>query len=193
MELRCNLGWTGCCWDVTWIKVRQKYQDLHLGEIWPGWGWDVKLRDLERNQIGHKLGWALHLQTWMGIRWYLDEIDLQTLRDGWIETRPGRRWDTNIGTRMEVRCEPSDPDGSQMVHGRKWHVYWNLVSDETGPAWSWDGGCLNLRCNFADLDGGEMHVFNPGWASDGAWVELRCNLWTWMKMKCRQDGGKMEI
>ena len=61
------------------------------------------------------------------------------------------------------------------------------------PGWVWDGGCLNLRCNFADLNGGETYIINPGWAWDGAWVELRCNLWTWMEMRCDQDGGEMEI
>ena len=32
-------------------------------------------------------------------------------------------------------------------------VYWILDSDEAGSAWS---------CNFADLDGGETHIFNLG-------------------------------
>ena len=63
-------------------------------------------------------------------------------------------------------------------------VYWILDSDEAGSAWS---------CNFADLDGGETHIFNLGWVWDGAWVELRCNLWTWMEVRCHQDGGEMEI
>ena len=121
MELRCNLGGTGCGCDVTWIKVRYKYQDLYWCEIRPGWIWDVHLRDLEGNEMGHKLGWALHLQTRMGARWYLDEIDLQIYRDWW--KRPGRRWDINVDSRMELRCEPSDPDGGQTVHGRKWCKY----------------------------------------------------------------------
>ena len=115
-----QFGGTGCGWDVTWIKVRHKYQDLHWGDTRPGWRWDVNLRYLEGNDMEHKLGWAIHPQNWMGVSWYLDEIVLQICRAGW---KRGRRWDTIIGTRMEVRSEPSDPHGGQMVHGRKWFKY----------------------------------------------------------------------
>ena len=30
-------------WDVTWMEVRHKYQDLDWGELRPGWMWDINL------------------------------------------------------------------------------------------------------------------------------------------------------
>ena len=54
--------------------------------------------------------------TWTKLIYRSSEIDGR-------ETRPGRRWDTNVGTRMELRCEPSDPDGGRVLHGRKWCKY----------------------------------------------------------------------
>ena len=201
MELRCNFDGTGCGCDVTWIKVRYEHQDLHWGEIRPGWIWDVHLRDLEGNEMGHRLGWALPLQTWMGVRWYLDEIDLQILRDWWKrdETWKGARHKcrhqdgTDLVTRMEVKWYMEGSDASMLESGFIWDRTCMELRHILKPGWVWDGGCLNLRCNFADLNGGETYIINPGWAWDGAWVELRCNLWTWMEMRCEQDGGEMEI
>ena len=201
MELRCNFGVTGCGCDVTWIKVRYKHQDLHWGEIWPGWMWDVHLRDLEGNEMGHKYGWALPLQTWMGVRWYLDEIDLQRLMEERRDLEggetqvpaPGWNWHVNLVTRMEVRWHIEGSDASILESGFRWVRTCMALRHILKPGWVWDSGWLNLRCNFVDLDGGEMYIFNHGWAWDGAGVELRCNLWTWMEVRCHQDGGEMEI
>ena len=143
-----------------------------------------------------KPGWELDV-TWMKLIYRSSEIDGR-------ETRPGRRWDPNVGTRMELRCEPNDPDGGQVVYGRKRCKYigiriqmrqdlhgvedisWNLCEFEMVAAWIWDAIVRTW-------DGGETYIFNPAWAWDGAWVELRCNLWTWMEVRCHQDGGEMEI
>ena len=87
---------------------------------------------------------------------------------------PGWRCDVNLATWMQE--------------------YWNLDSDETGPAWSWD------LCEFEMVAAWICNAILRTWMEVrrtslilGAWVELRCNLWTWMEVICHQDGGEMEI
>ena len=90
--------------------------------------------------------------------------------------------ETIVGTRMELTCEPSDPDGGQVVHGRKWCKFigfwiqmrqdlhgvailrtWmevrrtSLILDEFEmvPGWSWDAIC------------------GPGWRWDVTKMEVK--------------------
>ena len=94
---------TGCSWYVTWIEVRHRYEDpLHQGETRPGWRWDVNLRGLEGNEMGYKGRGALHPQTWIWVIWNLLSYNISELDGG---DTACMEWDTNIGTRLYVRCK----------------------------------------------------------------------------------------
>ena len=206
MEFRHNLdgcemiiygpGWK---WDGTWmgwfnipltlIKVGQKENADEMQILKPGWVWDsacIELRyDLDGSEMAPGWNWSTDLQRLMEDRWDLEGGETQVSAP-W-------NWRVNLVTRMEVRWYMEGSDASILESGFRWVRTCMELKHILKPGWVWYGVCLNLRCNFADLDGGETYVFNPGWAWDGAWVELRCNLWTWMEVRCHQDGGEMEI
>ena len=73
---------TGCSWDVTWIEVRHRYDEMHQGDTRPGWRWDVNLRGLEGNEMGHKGRGALHPQTWIWVIWNLLSYNISELDGG---------------------------------------------------------------------------------------------------------------
>ena len=77
-----QISGTGCSWDVTWIEVRHRYEDLHQGETRPGWRWDVNLRGLEGNEMGYKGRGALHPQTWIWVIWNLLSYNISGLDGG---------------------------------------------------------------------------------------------------------------
>ena len=151
MELRCNFGGTGCGCDVTWIKVRYEHQDLHWGEIRPGWiNWGEHYLS--------KPGWELD-GTWMKLIYRSSEIDGK-------ETRPGRRWDASVGTRMELTCEPSDLDGGQVLHGWKWCKYvriWIQMRQELNGVETYLETWVSLRWWLLES---EMQFCRPEWSWD---------------------------
>ena len=126
---------------------------------------------------------------WYGTCW-------ATTFQSWMEgTRPGWKWDTNIGTRLYVRCKSrgigrlwmilhiyiapgwrSDGTWKEVIQ-----IYWNLDSGLTGSAWSSDAHletCMSLKCW---LDGSQMQFCGSG--SDGAEMPFCGPGWRWVATK----------
>ena len=120
---------------------------------------------------------------WYGTCW------ATTFRSWLGGTRPGWKWDTNIVTRLYVRCKSRGLGRLRMIlhlyiapgwrSDGTWkeviQVYWNLDSGLTGSAVSSDTHletCMSLKCwldgsqmQFCEsgLDGAEMPFCGPGW------------------------------
>ena len=85
VELRCNLVALRWRWDVTWKKVRYKYQEQYWGKIQLRQRRKVNLGawaerrhktlDLDGVDMGPGLGWDAHLETRMG--WYGTGMELR--------------------------------------------------------------------------------------------------------------------
>ena len=127
------------------------------------WSWDAIMRNSKE----------LIRQTWMGVRWYLDEIDLQIFRDWWKMQLSGHglRWNA---TWMKFRCEFMALDW--VGTGRGWRRYSYLDRDwgEMGPACRWSLHVYSRLEVWRNLVGGETQISAPGWWWDVTWIEVRC-------------------
>ena len=130
---------------------------------------------------------------WYGTCW-------ATTFQSWMEgTRPRWKWDTNIGTRLYVRCKSRGLGCLRLIL----HLY-------IGPAWRSDGTwkemlqvcwfrfyrvCMEFRRTSWNLYEFEMLA---GWISDAvlriwfgwSWDAI---LWTWLEVSRHQDGGETQI
>ena len=100
--------------------------------------------------------WSTDLQRLMEERRDLEGGETQVLAPWW-------NWHVNLVTRVEVRWYMEGSDASILESGFRWVRTCMELRHILKPGWVWDGGFLNLRCNFADLDGDETYIFNPGW------------------------------
>ena len=182
MELRCNLVdqdggvmLLGCRRDVNIRTQNEVGFNWDKEETWiwePGWRGDT------------------HPETWMGLKWDLDWVEMHILRRGQGDMGLGWSWDTILQLRKDL-------DGGET------HIL-KLV-------WVWDDAWMELRCNLLDLDGGEMLpgcrwdvnirtqievrfnwdkeetlIWEPGWIGD-------TNLETWMGLRWDLDWVEMHI
>ena len=91
-------------WDDAWVELRCNLLDLDGGEMLPGCRWDVNIRtqievrfkwDKEEAWIWEpRWRWDTNLETWMGLRWDLDWVEMHIMRRGWGDMRLGWSWDT---------------------------------------------------------------------------------------------------
>ena len=156
----------------TQIEVRFKW-DKEETWIWePGWREDT------------------NLETWMGLGWDLDWVEMHILRHG--QGYMGLGWSWGI-----IRQLRKDLGGGE-THILK-------------PVWDWDDAWVELRCNLVDLDGGEMLSgcrrdanirtqieVRFKWDKEEAWIwEPRwrwdTNLETWMGLRWDLDWVEMHI
>ena len=147
--------------------------------------------DLDAGHAGPRVMLDTHLETWIGLKCYLDGIEMRfswpswsrgvlwmkmgrKCRDlDWGDTRPGWRLDVNLWAQMEMRW---GVDGDE-THISNWiWVRWNLDRCEPRYESLWEK-------NFWTLDGGDAI---PGWRSDK-------NSGTWMKVRQHLGWGEMQI
>ena len=169
MEVTCDLEWgetpnsgPGWRWDMTWMKVRCKYQDQDWGEIQLRQRRIVNLgawverrhksRDLDGVEMEPGLSWDRHLQTWIG--WYGTWMELRY--NSPVGKGPGWRWDTHLETCMGLRwCW----DGTKIQFG--------------GPGWRWDVTWLYTRCKYQEADWDNIQLKQRRNLNLGAWVEMK--------------------
>ena len=159
----------------TCIRVRH---DLDGGDMWISgvckeMRWDVKGGEHYIPKPGY---------VWYGTCW-------ATTFQSWMEgTRPGWKWDTNIGTRLYVRCKSRGIGRLRMLL----HLY-------IAPGWrSWfrfNRVCVEFRRTSWNLYEFEML---DGWISDAVlWICFGWSwdaiLWTWLEVSRHQDGGETQI
>ena len=133
---KMQFGGPGWRWDVTWMEVKCKYQD----QIEVRFNWDK-----EETCIWQP-GWRVdtNLETWMGLRWDLDWVEMHILRRGWGDMGLGWSWVTFLKLQrawVEVR-----------------HTSWNMYAFEMMLRWNQDAiwwTSVKVRCY---LDVGEMEI-----------------------------------
>ena len=96
----------GWWWSVTWMKVRWQSWDIEGQNVH---GWSLYNKLVTCMQLIQDRNGETHIDCcWIGLRWSWYAI-LGEL--GVVETLHGLKWDTNITTCIEVRC---DLDGSEI-------------------------------------------------------------------------------
>ena len=182
----------GSRWDSTWKKRNVNLEvkmelgcwswDLDGGEMGPGFSWDAQLEtwlgwhetrmrnywgELDGGDTRHGWWWHKILGTWIrGDRTWVDvrcttwDLDVFEMVPGWI-------WDSNFGTKMEVRGE---------LYGYQMQIYVPLLM--------WNTICMERTHESGSLDWDHFQISRPVWVWDGTWIEFRCTSWDIHQVRC---------
>ena len=195
-------GWR---WHITWMEFWRKCLAVDLGEMQPGWRWDMNMgtgMEVRFELDGSEIQISVPKWRWDGTRMEVMQIshDLDSYEtgpgSGWRwdasfgtrmdDTSPGRRrWEASMRTWIEVRL---DLDGEETgILESRWSLdleTWTGV--EMRPGFSWDAHFetwlvwhrirIEPRCNSRELDGGDMR--HRWWCDKnlGSWMQVRQNL-----------------
>ena len=193
---KMQFGGPGWRWDDTWMYVRCKYKDMDWGEIQLRQrknvilgAWEEmrhKSRDLDGVEMGPRLSWDAHLETW--IAWYRTSMELRY--NSPVGKGPGWRWDTHLEICMglrwclhELRCNLVDLDGAEKLPG--WRRDANIRTQiEVRFKWDKDkklnlGAWIEMRQRSRDLDEVEM--------AHGLSWDAHLEMWIW------RYGTRMEL
>ena len=166
-------------WHDAWMELRCKLVGLGGGEMLPGCRRYVNIRtqievrfkwDKEETWIWEP-GWRedTNLETWMGLGWDLDWVEMHILRHG--QGYMGLGWSWGI-----IRQLRKDLGGGEThletcmglglcLGGTKMQF--------AGPGWRWDVTWVQVRCKYQDPDWSEIQVGQRRNVNRGAWVEMR--------------------
>ena len=151
-------------WDYAWMELRCNFVDLDGGEMVPGCRRDANIR----SQIEVRFNWDkeetwiwepglrgdTNLETWMGLRWDLDWVEMDILRRGYGDMGLGWSWDT-------VPQLGKDLDGGKTHHGTCMGLRWRLDGTKMqfgGPGWRRDVIRMYAKCKYQDPEWGRIQL-----------------------------------